>query len=71
AQLVGLVVGLIVILVYNAIYYINYQTLAERPWADHLQVLLDYLSVTLLIYLSGGASSWLWPVYILVTFEAA
>ena len=71
AQLVGLLIGLLVILAYNSVYYFNTQRMVERPWADHLQVLLDYLCVTLLIYLSGGAASWFWPVYILVTFEAA
>jgi len=70
-QLLGLLAGLLVILAYNTLFYCNYASLAKRPYADHLQVLLDYLCVTLLIYLSGGAASWFWPVYILVTFEAA
>lgn len=36
-----------------------------------LQVLLDMLFVTILIQFSGGASSWFWPVYLIVTIEAA
>ncbi|MCK4509685.1 MAG: EAL domain-containing protein [Desulfuromonadales bacterium] len=71
SQLVGLLVGLFVILTYNAIYYFNHKRLAQQAWGSHLQVMLDYLCVTLLIHLSGGAASWFWPVYILVTFEAA
>ncbi len=71
SQMVGLLVGLLVILTYNAIYYFNHKRLAQQAWGSHLQVLLDYLCVTLLIHLSGGAASWFWPVYILVTFEAA
>ncbi len=71
SQMVGLLVGLLIILTYNAVYYFNHKRLAQMPWGDHLQVLLDYLCVTLLIHLSGGAASWFWPVYLLVTFEAA
>ena len=71
SQIVGLLVGLLVILAYNTLYYFKAERMAQMAWGDHLQVLLDYLCVTLLIYLSGGAVSWFWPVYILVTFEAA
>lgn len=71
SQLLGLLVGLLTILTYNAVYYFKHEQLAQTAWGDHLQVLLDYLCVTLLVHLSGGAASWFWPVYILVTFEAA
>jgi diguanylate cyclase (GGDEF)-like protein/PAS domain S-box-containing protein len=71
AQLVGMTLGLLFLLTYNSLYYFNYKRLAQMAWSDHLQVLLDYLCVTLLIHLSGGVASWFWPVYILVTFEAA
>lgn len=71
AQLIGISVGLCLILTYNSFYFFRPAQMARFPWGDHLQVLLDYLCVTLLIHLSGGAGSWFWPVYILVTFEAA
>lgn len=71
SQMIGVLVGLLAILAYNAVYYFNHERIAQRAWGDHLQVLLDYLCVTLLIHLSGGAASWFWPVYLLVTFEAA
>jgi diguanylate cyclase (GGDEF)-like protein/PAS domain S-box-containing protein len=71
SQLVGMAVGLLVILGYNSIYYFQPERMTRLACGDHLQVLLDYLCVTLLIHLSGGAASWFWPVYILVTFEAA
>jgi diguanylate cyclase (GGDEF)-like protein/PAS domain S-box-containing protein len=70
-QLIGLVIGILLILTYNAIYYVNHKRMAQLSYGSHLQVLLDYLCVTLLIHLSGGAASWFWPVYLLVTFEAA
>jgi len=71
SQLVGLVVGVLLILIYNAIYYVYHKRLARLRYSGHLQVLLDYLCVTLLIHLSGGVASWFWPVYLLVTFEAS
>jgi diguanylate cyclase (GGDEF)-like protein/PAS domain S-box-containing protein len=71
SQSVGLVVGVLLILTYNAIYYVKHKRLVSLRYSGHLQVLLDYLCVTLLIHLSGGVASWFWPVYLLVTFEAA
>jgi len=71
SQMAGVLIGLLIILVYNAVYYVNHERIAQTVWGDHLQVLLDYLCVTLLVHFSGGAASWFWPVYILVTFEAA
>lgn len=37
----------------------------------YLNILFDLAVVTLLIHYSGGAASWFWPVYLLVTLEAA
>lgn len=70
-QITGIAAGLLIILAYNAMYYFRHERMAQMAWGDHLQILLDYLCVTLLVHLSGGAASWFWPVYILVTFEAA
>lgn len=71
AQLVGLIVVVLLLLAYNAIFFIYHKRLSRLTYGSHLQVLLDYLCVTLLVYLSGGVASWLWPVYLLVTFEAS
>ncbi len=38
---------------------------------NFLQILLDLVLVTVLIHTSGGAASWFWPVYLIVTIEAA
>lgn len=37
----------------------------------HIQIGLDLLFVTVLIHFTGGIISWFWPVYLLVTLEAA
>ncbi len=36
-----------------------------------LQVFCDLLFVTTLVHFSGGANSWLWAIYLIVTLEAA
>ncbi len=36
-----------------------------------MQVFLDLLFVTILVHFSGGANSWLWAIYLIVTLEAA
>jgi diguanylate cyclase (GGDEF)-like protein/PAS domain S-box-containing protein len=38
---------------------------------SRLQILFDLFFVTILVQLSGGAASWFWPVYLVVTIEAA
>jgi len=70
-QFYGLLLVLVIILSYNALYEFVPERMAELPQGDHLQVLLDFVAVSLLIYFSGGAASWFWPVYLLVTLEAA
>lgn len=37
----------------------------------HIQIGLDLFFVTVLIHFTGGIVSWFWPVYLLVTLEAA
>lgn len=37
----------------------------------HVQIGLDLFFVTVLIHFTGGIVSWFWPVYLLVTLEAA
>ncbi|MCK4536485.1 MAG: MEKHLA domain-containing protein [Desulfuromonadales bacterium] len=71
SQLSGFLVGLCVILIYNSLFQLGNQSLASHYLGDYLQLLPDFLCVTLLIYFSGGAASWLWPLYLLVTLEAA
>ncbi len=70
-QLSGFLVGLFVILIYNSLLQRGCHGLAEYPLGSALQIIPDYLCVTLLIHFSGGAVSWLWPLYLLVTLEAA
>lgn len=70
-QLTTLILTCIAVLAYNLCYHFCYTKLARLRFADHLQVLLDLFFVTVLIHYSGGAASWFWPVYLLVTIESA
>ena len=56
---------------YNCAYHFFYQKISRIPLVDHCQVFLDIIFVTIIIHFSGGAASWFWPVYLIVTIEAA
>lgn len=59
------------VIVYNVIFSTNCSSLSKLPYLTHLQVGLDLFFVTVLIHFTGGVFSWFWPVYLLVTLEAA
>ncbi len=59
------------VVLYNLACHTNNRLLAEYRFSRHSQIFLDLLAVTVLIHCSGGATSWFWPVYLIVTLEAA
>jgi len=70
-QITLLIITLAFVVLYNLASTFNSRVLAEYRFSRHLLILLDLLSVTVLIHCSGGATSWFWPVYMIVTLEAA
>ncbi len=70
-QIGVLVASVIGVITYNATYHFAYDRIRHLPGIDPLQVLLDFLFITLLIHFSGGGASWFWPVFLLATLEAA
>lgn len=70
-QMTVLLLSLVAVAAYNALYHFFYEKIRQLPWIDHLQIVLDLLFVTLIIHYSGGTVSWFWPVYLVVTIEAA
>ncbi len=56
---------------YNTFYQINYRRLGNIALWNNLQLTLDALVVTVLVYYSGGVSSWFWSMYSLFILEAA
>ena len=55
---------------YNAFFLYSYQSLANIRPLNQIQLLLDLLFVTVVIHYSGGAVSWFWPMYLVVTLES-
>lgn len=71
AQVSVLVLSVVGVAAYNSLFQFAYSRIAHIPCINHLQIALDLLFVTILIHFSGGAASWFWPVYLIVTIEAA
>jgi diguanylate cyclase (GGDEF)-like protein/PAS domain S-box-containing protein len=69
-QTAFLLLSLGLVMLYNIHYQNNSRRLSQLRWANHLQVLLDTLLVTVLIHFSGGAASWVWTLYLIVSIEA-
>ncbi len=59
------------VVVYNTFYQINYRRFGNIAVWNNLQLMLDALVVTVLVYYSGGVSSWFWSMYSLFILEAA
>ncbi len=70
-QLLVIFISFAAVFSYNSIYHFYYQSIHRLRYVDHFQVLLDLLFVTILVYGSGSAASWLWSLYLLVTLEAS
>ena len=58
------------VVLYNLSYQNASRRLSHYRYADHLQVFLDTALVTVLVHFSGGAASWVWPLYLIVAIEA-
>jgi diguanylate cyclase (GGDEF)-like protein len=65
----ALALGFVVL--YNTFYSLNYRRLGNIAVWNNLQLGLDALVVTVLVYFSGGVNSWFWTMYALFILEAA
>jgi len=59
------------VVLYNSFYAMNYRRLGNISVWNNLQLGLDALVVTVLVYFSGGVNSWFWSIYALFILEAA
>jgi len=55
---------------YNAFFLYFHQWFVNIRPLNQVQLLLDLLFVTVVIHFSGGAVSWFWPMYLVVTLES-
>ncbi|TLM99429.1 MAG: diguanylate cyclase, partial [Actinobacteria bacterium] len=58
------------VVLYNSYYTLNYKRLGNIAVWNNLQLALDALVVTVLVYFSGGVNSWFWSIYALFILEA-
>jgi diguanylate cyclase (GGDEF)-like protein len=63
--------ALLFVVLYNTFYQATYRRLGNIAILNHAQLLFDALVVTVLVFYSGGVSSWFWSMYALFIFEAA
>jgi len=56
---------------YNAWYQYTYRWFSRIRQLNQAQLLFDLVFVTVLVHFSGGAVSWFWAMYMVLTLEAA
>ncbi|MGE5664078.1 MAG: diguanylate cyclase [Deltaproteobacteria bacterium] len=56
---------------YNAWYHYSYRWFIRIRSLNQVQILFDIIVVTVLVHYSGGAVSWFWAMYAVLTLEAA
>ena len=59
------------VVLYNTFYQLNYKRLGNIAVWNNLQLTLDAIVVTVLVYYSGSVNSWFWMMYSLFILEAA
>ena len=56
---------------YNAWYQYSYRWFSSIRMLNQIQLLFDLLFITVVVHFSGGAVSWFWTMYMVLTLEAA
>lgn len=63
-------IALLLVVGYNAYFAMTYRRFGNFAAYNHLQLALDVLVVTVLVYYSGGITSWFYAMYSLFVLEA-
>ncbi|MFA6149569.1 MAG: GGDEF domain-containing protein [bacterium] len=56
---------------YNAWYQYTYRAFSRIRQLNQAQLLFDLVFVTVIVHFSGGAVSWFWAMYLILTLESA
>jgi diguanylate cyclase (GGDEF)-like protein len=56
---------------YNAFFQYTYRSFVQIRSLNQAQILFDLVIVTVMVHFSGGAVSWFWTMYFVLTLEAA
>lgn len=65
------ILAILFVVAYNGWYQYSYRWFARFRSFNAVQILFDLLVVTVLVHFSGGAVSWFWAMYLVLTLEAA
>ncbi len=68
---VAAILAFAVVAAYNAWYQYSYRWLSRFRSLNAIQLFFDLLFVTAVVHFSGGAVSWFWTMYLVLTLEAA
>jgi len=63
--------GVIFVAAYNAFFQYSYRWFVQIRSLNQGQLVFDLLVVTAMVHFSGGAVSWFWTMYMVLTLEAA
>ncbi|MBI5577213.1 MAG: GGDEF domain-containing protein [Deltaproteobacteria bacterium] len=65
------IVAFLAAVAYNAWYHYSYGWFAGIRSLNSIQLLFDLLFITVVVHFSGGAVSWFWTMYMILTLESA
>ncbi len=63
--------GALFVVAYNAFFQYTYRWIVQIRSLNQAQLLFDLVIVTVMVHFSGGAVSWFWTMYMVLTLEAA
>ncbi len=65
------VAAVLFVAAYNALFHATYRWISQIRSLNQIQLLFDLVLVTVVVHFSGGAVSWFWTMYMVLTLEAA
>jgi len=65
------VAAVLFVAAYNALFHMSYRWISQIRSLNQVQLLFDLILVTVVVHFSGGAVSWFWTMYLVITLEGA
>ena len=65
------VAAVLFVAAYNALFQATYRWISQIRSLNQVQLLFDLILVTVVVHFSGGAVSWFWTMYLVITLEGA
>ncbi|MGZ8430904.1 MAG: diguanylate cyclase [Candidatus Deferrimicrobiaceae bacterium] len=64
-------IAVLFVATYNALFQITYRWISQIRSLNQIQLLFDLVLITVVVHFSGGAVSWFWTMYLVLTLEGA